>query len=83
VQLNCEQERTIIQVSHDLDLAAEISHRILLFSADGQIAALGPPREVVTPAKIKAVFGVDVEVVVNEESGAPRIFPLRSSRLSR
>ena len=83
VQLNREQGRTIIQVSHDLDLAAEISHRILLFAADGRIAALGSPLEVVTPENIKAVFGVDVEVVVNDRSRSPRVFPLRSSRLSR
>jgi len=81
VQLNREQGRTILQVSHDLDLAAEISHRILLFSAEGRIAALGSPVEVVTPENIKAVFGVDVEVILNEKTGAPRIFPLRSSRL--
>ena len=81
VQLNKEQGRTIVQVSHDLDLAAEISHRILLFSADGRIAALGAPLEVVTSENIKAVFGVDVEIVVNEQTGAPRIVPLRPARL--
>ena len=80
VQLNREQGRTIVQVSHDLDLAAEISHRILLFSADGRIAALGQPCEVVTPENIKAVFGVDAEVEVNPHTGQPRIYPLRRAR---
>lgn len=81
LQLNKDQGRTIVQVSHDLDLAAEISHRILLFSADGQIAALGTPHEVVTPENIKAVFGVDAEVERSPQTGAPRIHPVRPLRL--
>lgn len=82
VQLNRENGTTIVQVSHDLDLAAETSHRILLFSGDGQVAALGTPGEVFTPANIKQVFGVDVEIGSSPDSGAPRIFPLRSSRVA-
>lgn len=81
VQLNRDNGTTIIQVSHDLDLAAETSHRILLFSADGRVAALGAPSQVLTPEKIKSVFGVDVEIEVSPQTGAPRIYPLRSSRV--
>ncbi len=82
VRLNREQGTTIIQVSHDLNLAAETSHRILLFSASGGVAALGPPQEVFSAENIRSVFGVDVEIGFSPESGAPRIFPLRPSRVS-
>jgi len=81
VRLNLEHGTTIIQVSHDIDLAAEISHRLLLFSAEGKIAALGTPAQVCTPENIKAVFGVDVEVEISPQTGAPRIHPLRPSRV--
>lgn len=82
VRLNRENGTTIVQVSHDLNLAAETSHRILLFSEQGSIAALGSPREVLSVENIKSAFGVDVEVGVSPDSGAPRIFPLRPSRVS-
>jgi iron complex transport system ATP-binding protein len=81
VQLNREHGTTIIQVSHDLDLAAETSHRILLFSEDGGVAALGTPTEVFTPENIKDVFGVDVEVEISSQTGAPRIHPVRANQL--
>jgi iron complex transport system ATP-binding protein len=76
VRLNREHETTVIQVSHDLDLAAEISHRILLLSGDGKAAALGPPVEVLTPSTLRRVFGVEVKVEANPYTGAPRVFPM-------
>ncbi|MBW2452476.1 MAG: ABC transporter ATP-binding protein [Deltaproteobacteria bacterium] len=81
VELNRKSQTTIVQVSHDLDLAAEISHRILLFSDNGQIAALGKPADVFTSEKIKKVFEVDVEIGYSPNAGAPRIFPLRPSQV--
>ena len=76
-KLNQEQGTTIVQVLHDLDLAAQISHRILIFTANGAVAAIGPPGEVLTADNIRSVFGVEVEVGVSPESGVARIFPLR------
>lgn len=81
VRLNGENGTTIVQVSHDLNLAAETSHRILLFSEHGSVEALGTPGEVLSAENIKSVFGVDVEIGVSPGSGAPRIFPLRPSRI--
>ena len=78
VQLNRETGKTILQVSHDLDLAAETSHRILLFSREGAIAALGEPAKVFTAENIRAVFGVEVAIEANPYSGAPRIYPLKT-----
>jgi iron complex transport system ATP-binding protein len=81
VRLNRGNETTVIQVSHDLDLAAEISHRILLLSGDGKSAALGPPAEVFTPSNLRRVFGVEVKVEANPYTGAPRVFPMTRSQL--
>ncbi|PNU20222.1 ABC transporter [Geothermobacter hydrogeniphilus] len=76
VRLNREQGTTIIQVSHDLDLAAETSRRILLLADDGAPAALGTPAEVFTPANLRRVFRVEVRVERNPYSGAPRAYPV-------
>ncbi|MDX2153767.1 MAG: ABC transporter ATP-binding protein [Bryobacteraceae bacterium] len=52
--------RLIIAVTHDLNLAATYSDRVLLLS-NGAVAADGPPAGVLTPARIRDVFSVDVQ----------------------
>jgi len=76
VRLNREQGTTVIHVSHDLNMAAEFSHRILLLSADGTPVALGAPAEVFTPANLRQVFQVEVQVETNPYTGTPRLVPL-------
>lgn len=67
---------TVLQVSHDLDLTAETSHRLLLLSGEGEVVALGPPGEVLTAANLARVFRVEVKVEPNPYTGAPRVLPL-------
>lgn len=81
VRLNREQQLTVIQVSHDLDLAAETSDRILLLGADGRPATIGPPAEVMTAENLKDVFRVEVKVEANPYTGAPHIYPVRRTSL--
>ncbi|HKL25045.1 MAG TPA: ABC transporter ATP-binding protein, partial [Desulfuromonadales bacterium] len=80
-RLNREEGLTVIQVSHDLDLAAETSHRILLLRGNGSLAALGPPRQVLTETSLREVFGVEVRVEANPYTGAPRIYPVGRGRI--
>lgn len=75
-RLNRDEGLTVVQVSHDLDLAAETSHRLLLLAADGSPAALGEPDEVLTAEHLRAVFRVDVRVDPNPYTGRPRVLPL-------
>ncbi len=75
-RLNREQGTTVIQVSHDLDLAAAFSHRILLLSRQGKVAALGTPQQVYTPENFRQVFRVEVSIETAPRTGAPRVFPL-------
>jgi iron complex transport system ATP-binding protein len=70
----------VVHISHDLDQAAEISHRLLLLNADGSPWALGTPDEVFTPANLQQVFRVDVRVEKNPYSGAPRVYPVARQR---
>jgi cobalamin transport system ATP-binding protein len=75
-RLNRENATTIIQVSHDLDLAAETSHRLLLLSQEGRAVALGSPDEVLNAQNLARVFQVEVKVEPNPYTGAPRVLPL-------
>ncbi|MDA3902274.1 MAG: ABC transporter ATP-binding protein [Desulfuromusa sp.] len=76
IRLNQEQQTTIVQISHDLDLAAAISQRILMLTEHGNIAAIGSPEKVMTAANLQRVFRVDVKVDSNPFTGAPQIVPL-------
>jgi len=75
VRLNRERGTTIVQVSHDLDLASETSHRLLLLDGEGAPVALGPPEEVLTPMNLRRAFRVEVRVEPNPFTGAPRVLP--------
>lgn len=76
VRLNREQHKTIVQVSHDLDLAAAISQRILMLSNHGEIVALGTPQQVITTSNLHRLFRVDLRVETNPYTGTPQITPL-------
>ncbi|PLY00814.1 MAG: ABC transporter [Desulfuromonas sp.] len=83
VRLNRELGTTIVQVSHDLDLAAAMSQRILLLNGQGEIAAEGAPGAVMTAENLRRVFRVDVKVEENPYTGAPQIHPLLSGVVPR
>lgn len=53
--------RTVVAAMHDLEWAARYADRLLVL-LDGRVAATGPPREVLTPALLRRVFGVEAEV---------------------
>jgi len=76
VRLNREQGTTIVQISHDLDLASAVSDRILLLSGLGKIAGFDTPQQVMTPVNLRRVFRVEVNVEENPLTGAPQIIPL-------
>ena len=66
---------TALAVTHDLTLAARVCDRIALL-ADGRLAAVGAPREVLTPERLEQVFGVAAEVL-DAPDGAPLVVPQR------
>lgn len=83
LRLNQEQKTTIVQISHDLDLAAAISKRILLLTEHGKIAEIGTPEKVMTAANLQRIFRVDVKVDSNPFTGTPQIVPLINSSTHR
>jgi iron complex transport system ATP-binding protein len=60
--LNGRDGRTIVTVLHDLHLAAHRIPRIVL-AADGRVVADGTPADVLDANRIRAVFGVDPELL--------------------
>jgi iron complex transport system ATP-binding protein len=60
--------RTVAVVLHDLQAAARAADRLLLV-ADGRLVAAGSPRAVLTPARIAAVYGVEMAVRDDPELG--------------
>jgi iron complex transport system ATP-binding protein len=51
----------VVGVTHDLNLALQFSHRVMVVE-DGRIAGDGAPRDVLNPALIARVFGVQATV---------------------
>ena len=81
-RLNLEKNLTVLNISHDLNLAAEYSHRIALLHR-GSIYALGTPSTVITEENIRRVYETTVMVEKNPISGAPRVTPVGKSRMEK
>ena len=79
-RLNRERGTGILLVSHDLNLAAQLCDRLLLL-AEGRIARLGPPAEVLDEDLLRAVYGCEVTVDVDAARGGRSVqvaWPVRS-----
>ena len=60
--LNARDGTTIISVLHDIGLAAHFFPRVVVLDK-GRLVADGPPREALSEARIREVFGVDPGLV--------------------
>jgi iron complex transport system ATP-binding protein len=61
---------TVIAALHDLNLAAMFCPRLVLLDR-GRVAAAGSPEEILTRGRIRAVYGVDVDVRPHPVTGRP------------
>jgi len=57
-----ERQLTVVMTMHDLSLASQHSDRIILMF-EGQIAAQGPPSEVLEPTRLSDLYGAQVKVL--------------------
>src|SRR5213593_2788651 len=69
-RLNRELGMSILLVSHDLNLAAEVCDRLLLLNA-GRAAAIGSPETVLDGTLLASVFGCEVLVDKSETTRRP------------
>jgi iron complex transport system ATP-binding protein len=75
------EEKTIVAVFHDLNLAAVFCDELLLIR-DGIIFSQGPVAEVLTPENIKAVFNVPSKVVFDPDAGGHQVTYLREPKVN-
>jgi iron complex transport system ATP-binding protein len=75
-RLHRDRELGIIVSIHDLNLAAGLCDRLVLLRA-GRVLADGPTREVLTPAHIRDLYGVEADILSHDTAGHPVVVPLR------
>ncbi len=71
---------SVVMVSHELNIAAKYSDRMVLLH-EGRVFKAGTPWEVITPENIRQVYSVDADVI--DHDGRPYVLlnePLRGSR---
>lgn len=64
----------VVAVLHDLNLAAASCDRVLVLSG-GRVTAEGPPGDVLTPERVRAVWGIPVWRGAHGVTGAPIVHP--------
>lgn len=64
-----------LAVTHDLTLAARVCDRVALL-AGGRVTAQGTPEAVLTPERLREVFGIEASVLTAPD-GAPLVVPRR------
>ena len=71
-RLHTSHHKTIVSVTHDINLAASFFDRIVILS-DGRVFADGRPADVITERIIKQVYGTSVLVDTNPVTSRPRV----------
>jgi iron complex transport system ATP-binding protein len=71
-RLTRERGVAALAALHDLNLAAAYADDLIVISA-GRIVATGTPEEVLTPALLRAVYGVEATVIDHPVTGRPLI----------
>lgn len=80
--LNQTRGLTVIAVLHDLNLAAQFSHEVIMLD-NGRIMAWGPPEQVLTAQNIRKSYHIEVAITTNEITGRFNIIPLSKQKGSR
>jgi len=75
-RLNREEHVTVLMTSHDLNLAAEFCHRLLLLD-HGAMIADGAPPEVLREDILRDVYHCDIRVGKEPHTGAVLVMPTR------
>ena len=74
-RLNRERGVTMIVSTHDLNLAAALCTELVLLK-DGRVIAAGSTHDVLTRRNVRALYGVDADVVDHPRAGHLTVVPL-------
>jgi iron complex transport system ATP-binding protein len=77
--LNRDRRVTMVLSTHDLNLAAALCRHLILLR-DGRVIAQGPTETVLTPATVRALYGVDADVHRHPIAGHLTVTPLARVR---
>lgn len=81
-ELNVQKNLSIAMVIHDLNLASEYCHKLLLLS-EGRVYQQGTPQEVLTYQNIEAVYKTIVLVHNNPVSKKPYVMVMAKEHVSK
>ncbi len=57
------QNKLIIMISHDLNIAARYADEIVVMSEPGVVHSVGKPSEVVTEEMVRGIYGIDCQII--------------------
>jgi iron complex transport system ATP-binding protein len=81
-RLNRERDITMVLSTHDLNIAAALCDALVLIR-QGHVVAAGPTDEVLTPEHIEALYDVEADVHVHDETGHLTVVPIARIRRGR
>ena len=70
-----EQNRILLVVLHELNIAASFADTVIMMK-NGQLIAAGSPTTTITPESLKAVFGLDAQIIPDPQTHKPVCIPL-------
>lgn len=79
--LNANEQRTIVMVLHDLNLACRYAHHIVAVN-DRTIYAQGKPEEIITTELVRNVFQMECQIAQDPLFGSPMCIPFGKGRTS-
>jgi len=82
MNINREEKITVLLVSHDLNLAAQIADRLMLID-HGRLVKNGSPGEVMQEELLRRVYGCDLRVRRDPYSGNPLVSGVLDAALRR
>ncbi len=78
-ELNQTDQRTVVLVLHDVNLACRYAHHLVAMKA-GAIAAQGAPADVITAETMADVFGMPCQIIDDPVTGTPLVVPIPRTR---
>ncbi|MNN06971.1 putative siderophore transport system ATP-binding protein YusV [compost metagenome] len=79
-ELNEREQRTIVMVLHDLNLACRYAHHIVAVQ-DGAVYDQGVPEEIMTANLVESVFQMRCEIMKDPLFGTPVFIPYGKGRI--
>lgn len=72
--LNKTQQRSVVMVLHDLNLACRYADELIVMKA-GTVVAQGSPQSIMTPTLLQSVFNLDCHIINDPLSATPLCIP--------